>query len=146
MSKYQVIMNNNTTLSFKNRSFRQVELILVLFLIFAVVQAIFFENRYANFIGGAFVAIIIVSMQQPYRYTIEGNKLIFKFHLKRNKIINIADIQEIDVAKHNCLPFTYKPSGYDNVSHVRLLVNDIAIKVIQEELTKRNSNIEVLFS
>lgn len=139
-------MKDERTLSFKNRSFRQLEVILVLYLIFAVVQALFLENRYINAVVGVGMSIILISSVQPHKYTIDGGKLVLNFYLKQNKIINIADIQEIVVAKHNCLPFTYKPSGYDNVSHERLLVNDIAIKVIQEELTKRNSNIEVLFS
>ena len=139
-------MKDNNTLSFKNRSFRQVEIILALFIIFAVVQALFFENRFINAVVGVGMSLILIAMVQPYKYTIEGGKLTLNFYLKRNKIINIGDIKEIDVAKHNCLPFTYKPTGFENLSHERLMVKDVEIREIQEELTKRNSNIEVLFS
>lgn len=138
-------MKNNNTLSFKNRSFRQLEIILVLFLIFAVVQALFFENRYINAVVGVGMSLILLSMVQPHKYTIDGGKLILNFYLRRNKTINIADIQDIDVAKHNCLPFTYKPVGFENLSHERLMVKDVEIREIQEELINRNSNIEVLF-
>lgn len=139
-------MKDERTLSFKNRSFIQIEVIFILFLIFTIVQAIFFENKYLNSSIGMWLVVIIIVMQHPYRYVIVGDKLVLKFRLLRNKIINIRDIQEIDVSKHNCLSFTYKPAGFDNVSHYRLLVNDMSIKIVQEELTKRNSNIEVLFN
>lgn len=140
-------MKDNNTLSFKNRRFIQVEVILILITIFVIiVQAIFFDNKYLLSTPILVWILVRFSTPYPYRYIIEGDKLILKFMLLRNKIINITDIQEIDVSKRNCLSFTYMADGFKSPSYVILFVNEIEAIDIQEELTNRNSNIEVLFN
>ena len=109
-------MDNNTTLSFRNRRFIKIEVILILLIIVAIiVQAIYFDNRY-------FSALIIVwlavrfSTPLAHRYIIDGDKLVLKFYLKRNKVFNIADILEMNVI---------------------LSLKDIEVEEIIEEIIKR---------
>ena len=60
-----------------------------------------------------------------------------KSNRNTHKIINIEDIQQIDVAKHNYLPFTYKPTDSEELIHERLFLNDIQIRFMQESFTRK---------
>lgn len=84
-------MDNNTTLSFRNRTFIKVEVILILLIFVAIIaQAIYFDNRYISTLIIVWLAVRF-STPLAYRYIIDGDKLVLKFYLKRNKVFNIAD-------------------------------------------------------
>lgn len=131
--------------TFKNRDFQLLLIILLLVIVFLIIQYLFLSNKWVNFVVGAISPLIFLFFYRPVKYTIEGDKLVLVYIFNRKKVIHIADILEIDLKKTKCLAFSYQPKGIQSASHLQLKINEIEMRVMQEELIRINPEIEILY-
>lgn len=140
-------MKTNKPLSFVNINFKII-LILTFIYLLLVLFFIAFPPRF-NWVGGAIGALIyllISSFIHPFRYVIDGDKLIFINILRKNKAIDINTIIKLNISNVKWMLLSYTSSGFDTASSVRLRLKENEMKLLQSELLNCNPKIEVVYN
>ncbi len=138
-------MRQQGSISFANQNF---QLLLISVLIFALLIMLlsFFIPIMSTFggIGGGTATLLFMLFIHPKKIIIENDKLIYRFiPLRKDRVINIADIQTLDFSKGKRVFLSYMPAGFTYPSYEQIRLKKSDHELFRTSLTSINPGIEV---
>lgn len=140
--------NNKSSVSFSNINFQVFKITAVIFIVAVLIMMLLPTkiNWMGTGMGAGFYLLLVGPFLHPRQFVLTEDKLIYGYLFGNKKIINVKDIVTIDISKVKRLSFSYLPAGFTtpSIQNIRLKENDM--KLFQEELLKRNPNIEIVYN
>lgn len=138
-------MRQQGSISFANQNF-QLLLKSVLILALLIMLLSFFIPSMSTFggIGGGTATLLFMLFIHPKKIIIENDKLIYRFiPLRKDRVINIADIQTLDFSKSQKVVLSYMPAGFTSPSYEQIRLKKSDHDLFRTSLISINPGIEV---
>ena len=137
-------MRQQGSISFANQNF-QLLLKLIVILVLLILLLFFFIPSISTSGGiGVVASLLFMLLTYPKKIIIENDKLIYRFiPLRKDRVINIADIQTLDFSKSQKVVLSYMPAGFTSPSYEQIRLKKSDHDLFRTSLISINPGIEV---